>query len=541
MSEVPDFTNRTTEPSDDGEPTAARNWPTLHPNALQGACGEIVGMIMPHTEADPAAVIATLLSGFGAMAGTGAFALAGNDPHPARIWPLITGRTSDGAKGTSWSTVRPILQAADNQFLVDNLQSGIVSGEGVIEMVRDEVEGDGPDSKSYVSGVSDKRLLIIEPEYAAVLSKGARQGSSLMQILREAWDGNTLRSMARSSNKLVATNPHITVVGHVTPGEFHAKLTKGEIDGGSINRLLIVLSRRSKELPDGGNLPGDVTEKCGKLVSEAVEAAKGVGRITRTEAADALWHVEYSKLVAPKPDGYFATATARAQAQVLRLSVAYALLDCSEVVDVAHLRAALALWAYAEESARVLFADLGYEDRKRESDALTAFIGTGGTSGVTRNEIREKHFQRNKTAVEIDAVLAPLISEGRVDQVVDRSGPGRPKTTYRLRGKRGNAVSASTSVNGEDLPGRSKRGNAVSPDAEGELPRNRVTATRKVETDKTRSGDIPRNRVNRVEVPACPECRCPLDGAAAGRTVHLDCERRASQHHNDLTLGGDAA
>lgn len=43
------------------------------------------------------------------------------------------------------------------------------------------------------------------------------------------------------------------------------------------------------------------------------------------------------------------------------------------------------------------------------------------------------------------------------------------------------------------------------------------------------------------ETHICPECRFPLDGVAAGRTMHLDCERRASKHHNDLTLGGDAA
>lgn len=42
-------------------------------------------------------------------------------------------------------------------------------------------------------------------------------------------------------------------------------------------------------------------------------------------------------------------------------------------------------------------------------------------------------------------------------------------------------------------------------------------------------------------VPRCPECGFPLDGLAAGKAMHPDCERRASQRDNDLTLGGDAA
>lgn len=414
-----------------------RNWPTLDPAAMQGRCGEIVDLVMPFTEADPAAVTATLLAGFGAMTGNTAYALAGNDPHPARIWPLITGRTSDGAKGTSWSTVRPILQAADEQFFVDNLFGGIVSGEGVIEMVRDEVPGNGPDSKSFIPGVADKRLLIVEPEYAAVLSKGARQGSSLMQILREAWDGNTLRSMARSANKLIATNPSITVIGHVTPGEFHSKLTKGEVDGGSINRLLIVLSKRSKELPDGGNLPDQVRDICGKAVREGIDHARKIGRMKRTDAASALWRTEYSRLVAPKPDGYFATATARAQAQVLRLSVAYALLDCADKVDVDHLRAALALWGYAEASAQWLFTDAGYEARKSDLDKLVTFLVVAGSEGVTRTQLREGCFGKNKSAAEIDALLHPLIESGRVEQIPGAKGkPGRPATRFALRDKR---------------------------------------------------------------------------------------------------------
>jgi Protein of unknown function (DUF3987) len=268
-----DYTNATVEPGDDGSPIAARNWPDLQPDVYQGVCGQIVNAIMPHTEADPAAVTASLLAAVGCMAGRSPHALAGNDQHPARIWPLICGPTADGAKGTSWSAVRPVIAAAAPFFLPEHLEGGIVSGEGVIELVRDQT-GDDPDDKNFDEGVPDKRLLIVEPEFASVLAKGARQGSSLMQILREAWDGSTLRSAARKSNKLRATDPHITVIGHVTPGEFRAKLTAGEVDGGTVNRLLMVLSRRSKELPDGGNLPDDVRDRCAGLIAEALKAAR---------------------------------------------------------------------------------------------------------------------------------------------------------------------------------------------------------------------------------------------------------------------------
>ena len=53
-----------------------------------------------------------------------------------------------------------------------------------------------------------------------------------------------------------------------------------------------------------------------------------------------------------------------------------------------------------------------------------------GAAGVARNEIRD-HFGRNKSAAEINALLAPLISDGRVTETKDSAGHGRPTTRYR--------------------------------------------------------------------------------------------------------------
>jgi Protein of unknown function (DUF3987) len=538
-----DYTNAAAEPDDDGSPIAARNWPDLQPDVYQGVCGQIVNAIMPHTEADPAAVIVTLLAAVGSMLGRSVYALAGNDLHPARIWPLICGRTSDGAKGTSWSTIRPVIDAADPNFLAGHLEGGIVSGEGLIELVRDE-SGDDPDDKNYDPGVFDKRLLIVEPEFASVLAKGARQGSSLMQILREAWDGSTLRSAARKSNKLRATDPHITVIGHVTPGEFRAKLTAGEVDGGTVNRLLLILSRRSKELPDGGNLPDDVRDRCAGLIAEALQAARTrTAPMQRTAAATRLWREQYPTLVAPKPDGWFASATARAQAQVLRLSVAYAALDSTQVVDVDHLAAALALWDYAEASARVLFAEVGYEKRSDETEKILAFIAARGK--VTRNELCDELFQKHKKSHEVDALLSPLIDAGQVAQETFATG-GRPRTFYSMREKREKREKHVTSENGEDFSRFSRtaagKGSEAKPQANGVTPLFPLFPQGKEEkpsgapTDKTpgmtpavdRALAAARAGGRFTADPPCFHCDKPVTGKqkdTLGRHAHIECQR----------------
>jgi hypothetical protein len=443
------FDNVNTSPDDDdASRIATHNWPDLKPEAFQGITGEIIAAVMPHTEADPAAVLVTLLTAFGAIAGLSPYALAGNEPHPGRLHTLIVGRTSDGGKGTSWAAVKAILAYA-YLSLYSHILGGIVSGEGIIENVRDP-RGE-PESKNYDEGVTDKRLLVVETEFSAALAKGARQGSSLFPVLRQAWDGGTLQSAARSANALRATNPHISLIGHITPGEFREKLSEGEMAGGTINRLLMVLSRRSKLLPEGGNLPDAVIRECGAMLTDALAAADSETSlvIQRTISADELWRDAYPKLVAPKPDGWYASATARAQAQVLRLSVIYATLDQSKLIKPEHLRAALAVWDYCDASAKVLFAEAEHDSRRADTDKILKFIG--GRGKVTRNQLSEELFQKNKKSYEIDALLRPLIDAGLVSQESEETR-GRPRTVYTLRDKRDNGIRPVTSENSADFP-----------------------------------------------------------------------------------------
>jgi hypothetical protein len=50
-----------------------RHWPVLDENAYYGLPGHIVRAIKPHTEADPVAVLVSLLSAFGNACGRGPY------------------------------------------------------------------------------------------------------------------------------------------------------------------------------------------------------------------------------------------------------------------------------------------------------------------------------------------------------------------------------------------------------------------------------------------------------------------------------------
>src|SRR5260221_5291039 len=95
--------------------------------------------------------------------------------------------------------------------------------------------------------------------------------------------------------------------------------------------------------------------------------------------------------------------TARAEPQVVRLASIYALLDESVMIKPEHLRAALALWDYADASVRFIFGDtLG----DPTADAILQAL-RNASGGLTRTDI-SNIFGRNKPAQEIERALSVL-------------------------------------------------------------------------------------------------------------------------------------
>jgi hypothetical protein len=424
---------RVNEPADiassaegeDGGPPARKD-PILKEEALYGLAGDVVRTIGPHSEADPAAVLASFLAAAGAMLGQAGHSFAGDEEHPARVWPLIIGPTAGGMKGTSWSAVRRVVLTADPSF-GDKFKSGLSSGEGLIEAVRDGV-GE-PNDKNFDEGVTDKRLLVVESEFAAVLAKSNREGNALSMTLRQAWDGGTLATMTRKNSALKATDPHLVIVGHITATELRIKLSESDVAGGLMNRFLPVLSRRSKRLPSGGGTPEqEITGLASTLRAVLRGGSKSV-RLRRAPEAEQLWADRYEALTPDDlPDSHYASVIARAVPQVIRLSTTYALLDKSHLVEVAHLQAALAFWDYVCASAFTVFGDVAAHT---DLDKIMTAIDVAGKRGLSRSDASAV-FSRNKPKPQLDELLKQLTRTGRYEEVPQRpSGRGRPSWFYR--------------------------------------------------------------------------------------------------------------
>src|SRR5262249_42382366 len=218
-------------------------WPEIESVAFYGLAGKIVRTVAPHTEADPAALLLTFLACVGSSVGAGPHALADGAEHPGRLNVVLVGETSRARKGTAHAQIQRVMRYADPGWWDERTVGGLGSGEGLIAAVADTE--DGP--------VRDKRLLVFEPEFSRVLNVAGREGCTLSQTVRQAWDTGNLSVVTRK-DPLKAKGAHVSVIGHVTLEELRSRLTDTEAANGFANRFLFGLVRRPHLLPSGGNL-----------------------------------------------------------------------------------------------------------------------------------------------------------------------------------------------------------------------------------------------------------------------------------------------
>jgi hypothetical protein len=416
--------------------TAARrvapSWPApLATAALHGVFGDIVRLVEPHTEADPAALLLQALVAFGNIIGRRPYFMVGATRHHLNLFTLMVGDTAKARKGTSQQEIFRFFRPLDEMWASDRVSSGLSSGEGLIWAVRDPIEKtkphraggaiDGYETVIEDHGVEDKRLLIVESEFASTLKVLKRDGNTLSPTIRLAWDGGVLNIVTKNS-PAKATGAHISIIGHITRHEL--RFVGSDAQNGFANRFLVACVQRSKFLPDGGCLDED---KIRLIVGRLRDALQRVtqreddARLHWDDQAHALWREQYRALSSGHP-GRLGKMTARSEPQVIRIACLYALAEPSLLVRVEHLRAALAVWRYCFESARYLFGDSTGDDL---ADQLRDQLRQAGPAGVSRTEM-SRALSGNRATDEIDRALELLASHHMARKETDSSKLGRP-------------------------------------------------------------------------------------------------------------------
>ena len=373
---------------------APEPWPALEPTAFHGSEGEVMEAIDPHTEADRAALLLQYLACFGNVIGRSCYYQIEDTKHFGNLFIALAGDTSRSRKGTSAERIRTIFKTVDLTWALERMKSGVSSGEGIISQVRDATFSFKKGKEELIDpGVEDKRFLLMMPEFSQALAMLKREGSSLSQVLRDAWDGYDRLQTLTKHTPLTASNAHISIVAHITIEELRAKLDETAMANGFANRFLFACIKRSKELPFGGALAPELTQQLGERTCAAVQAAQQRGAVSMSPAARSRWADVYPELTRGRP-GLLGHITARAEAQTVRLALLYALLDQSEMIEPAHLEAALAVWRFCEASTRHIFGEVTGDPA---ADTILQTLQRRKPDGVSKAEISSL-FSRHRGA-----------------------------------------------------------------------------------------------------------------------------------------------
>jgi len=391
--------------------------------AFTGPLGAVALGLEPQSETCREALLFETILFFGSAIGRTAYFPVGRSRHYANEFGALVGPTSRARKGTVRDIAVDVVGAADPTWAQDSVIGGATSGEGIIAAVRDphsrrrkatkkeladidlthQIDDDGYLVEEVDPGVGDKRRVFDEGELSAVFKVAIRDGNTLSERLRTFFDKG-IGQIINKNSPMKATDAHVSINGHITLEELRARLTELDAANGWGNRFLYCATRRVQRLPGTTIADIDVERLAVPLGDAIAWAREHEPRLGwQRPAAWERWCAFYNSV----PDdvlGLVGALTARSEAHVTRLALIYAVADRSELIELAHLEAALAVWDYCQRTvAWVWQGRIGNPDADRILDSLRG----AGHTGLSRTSIRNL-FSGDKTVAAIDEALALL-------------------------------------------------------------------------------------------------------------------------------------
>lgn len=403
---------------------------------------DVVNAACAHSEAHPVAVAANFLAMFCASIGRGPYQRIGDAVIHARPFPLIVGKSGKARKGTAEHTPREIAKRADEILRkrsgkTDRLKvhtGGLSSGEGVAWAIRDPKEADA-NGKGADQGVKDKRLLVIESEFANVLAQVKREGNILSATIRNLWDGRDIEPLTKTS-QLTATKPHVVVMGHVTGYELKEKSTANDAANGLLNRFIVLHVHRPRLTPLPKPTPEETLNTLAERLADAITFATGGNphasntiEVRMTHETEDLWCDQYPSITKDS-EGLAGSLLARSEVYARMLAMAFALMDKRSEIEPCDLLSALDWVEYWRQSITYIFLT---SNPDTELDPFTQEVMElihQRQGGISLTEI-QNHWKRHRI-VEVKTSLAKLLDTAPplIEMRIDRTGCGRAAQRY---------------------------------------------------------------------------------------------------------------
>ena len=422
-----------------------RNSPQGDSACLYGLIGEVARAGSEGNETNPYAIAANFLTYLSCAVGRGVYLQVGNTEHHPRLFSLHIGRSGRGRKGDSLALVLKIndaVQALDPTLCPQIHRGGLSSREGLATLIHDGFQH----GNREVPAITDKRLWVVESEFANVLQQSRRQGNTLSTALRDCWDGVCIKP-ATKSNRIFASRPHVCLSGAITPNELTGLMSTKDLSNGFANRFLMIWAERTRITAFPKATPQSTVEHLAQQTHAVLTFANASNHLERNHtpmelSPGAKWHYGqlYRDVLCQDLGNDRVTAILERRAPLLlRLGMLFALCDVTTRIEVEHLDAALAWIRYFTDSVQYVF--LSAKDERLSTKAsqhvelVLNFLNQH--QSASRSDIVRKCFQGHLSKMEIDTCLDHLLGMSppkiQVEVVARADGlPGGPARIYSL-------------------------------------------------------------------------------------------------------------
>ena len=373
-----------------GTTDTTRSPPNTDPMMFPGILKEIISACCQNSEAVPVAVAANVLLRMSALIGPTLYLPIGDERRLLNDYMLMVGSTGLG-KGSSNHGPARIFNKVE-EYLAEDLKQqfdagrsdgiarypwltihtgGLSSGEGLAAAMDDNSE----------PPVTDKRMLVFEPEFSTVMTMSQRTGNNLSMVLRNGFDGVDIKPLTKR-DKVQVTDPYLCLMGNITARELTCHDQSAMMTAnGMLNRFLILWQQPTRAVPFPEPMSADSVDCLAEQLAQCIHHARGCHHetyytkvrqkarmISLDDDAKAVWAETYHDLLNRPDCDRVQALTRRHRLHALILSALFALLDHRQVIQPPDIHAAMAWIDYSRQS--VIYSYSALTDQQK-SDYLS--------------------------------------------------------------------------------------------------------------------------------------------------------------------------
>lgn len=308
------------------------------------------------------------------------------------------------------------------------------SGEALIDSFRWDVYDAGTNQFDHMGSVSG---LVRHEELSGLISKAARSGSSIKEVLIEMYDvhGGDVTTHSRTSGITRAHNPFCQMISTTQPNAIHAFMQTTDIESGFINRwIMAVGTPRVNPIPYGTAYQ-DISMPV-QLLKDAYVWARPGHRFTLEDEALEVWTEFFVKELAQYKSGKVAqdSIMSRIDLVLKKLIVCFTInerLDqpTGDIVD-----RVVRLYPYLQIAYSMFSKDMTFNDVADCQNRVLKMIEEGTTSNKPPSKRDMTRLLMRKFNGEVVVrSLKNLLDLGLIEEVPTPTGvKGRPTIKYAL-------------------------------------------------------------------------------------------------------------